>query len=37
MPLGGEDIYPEINDFQEYGKAIIGFWDEFGKSISMSK
>lgn len=37
MPLGGEDIYPEINDFQEYGKAITDFWDEFGKSISVSK
>ena len=33
MPMSGEDIFVEINDFQAYKNAVLSFWEEFSELI----
>ena len=33
LPLGGEDIYPTVEDLELYRQAIVSFWQEFAKII----
>ncbi len=33
MPMSGEDIFVEVNDFQKYKDAVLGFWEEFSTLI----